>query len=47
MIETIKTLCRLAGPSGAEEPVRQYLAERFPGVRFERAKNDEPLFQVL
>ena len=25
MIETIKTLCRLAGPSGAEEPVRQYL----------------------
>lgn len=29
------------------EPVRQYLAERFPGVRFERAKNDEPLFQVL
>ena len=25
MIETIKTLCRIAGPSGAEEPVRQYL----------------------
>lgn len=28
MIETIKTLCRLSGPSGAEEPVRQYLLQR-------------------
>ena len=28
MIETIKTLCRLSGPSGAEEPVRQYLLQQ-------------------
>lgn len=28
MIEMIKTLCRLSGPSGAEAPVRQYLFEQ-------------------
>ena len=28
MIETINTLCRLSGPSGAEEPVRQYLLQQ-------------------
>ena len=29
------------------EPVRRYLAERFPETGFERAKTDEPLFRLL
>ena len=29
------------------EPMARYLAARFPEVKFERAKTDEPLFRLL